>query len=399
MALRSPHRLQGLKPTMMRRPSGIITRSISRRIACGSSANSSTCGSSARSIDCVAIGSSWHLARRSARRPRGPRSCGARCGSRAAGRARASPSCSAWKPKMSGVTSSRYARSFSSRYCPRGVANHSCERVGRHGPILIDSDPRCRSTPCPRSRTTTSGSSRTAARPRSSIRAMPRPSSASSRSAGWRSRRHPRDPPPRATTSAGCTSSPQRWKCPVFGPAGEAIARAHPALREGDRIVVPGLGRAPCRARRPRPHRRPHRATSATAWPSSATRCSPAAAGGSSRARPAQMSASLGKIARAAGRHARLLRARVHARQHHASPRPSSPATRSSTARKARESAKRARGEPTRALDHRRRARDQSVPALHRARGHRLRRAPCRAASSPAPSKSSPRSAHGRTRF
>ena len=51
------------------RPSGIITRSISRRSACGSSANSSACGRSARSIDCVAMGSSCALARTSTAPP------------------------------------------------------------------------------------------------------------------------------------------------------------------------------------------------------------------------------------------------------------------------------------------------------------------------------------------
>jgi hydroxyacylglutathione hydrolase len=33
-----------------------------------------------------------------------------------------------------------------------------------------------------------------------------------------------------------------RWKCPVFGPAGEAIEGLTTKLSEGDRIVVPGLG-------------------------------------------------------------------------------------------------------------------------------------------------------------
>ena len=32
-----------------------------------------------------------------------------------------------------------------------------------------------------------------------------------------------------------------RWKCPVFGPAGEAIAGLTTRLHEGDRITVPGL--------------------------------------------------------------------------------------------------------------------------------------------------------------
>ena len=33
-----------------------------------------------------------------------------------------------------------------------------------------------------------------------------------------------------------------RWKCPVFGPAGERIDGLTRRLREGDRITVPGLG-------------------------------------------------------------------------------------------------------------------------------------------------------------
>lgn len=32
------------------------------------------------------------------------------------------------------------------------------------------------------------------------------------------------------------------WRCPVFGPAGEAIGGLTKTLREGDRICVPGLG-------------------------------------------------------------------------------------------------------------------------------------------------------------
>ena len=35
-----------------------------------------------------------------------------------------------------------------------------------------------------------------------------------------------------------------RWKCPVFGPAGEAIGGLTRTLREGERIVVPGLDAA-----------------------------------------------------------------------------------------------------------------------------------------------------------
>lgn len=35
-----------------------------------------------------------------------------------------------------------------------------------------------------------------------------------------------------------------RWKCEVFGPAGEPIAGLTTRLREGDRITVPGLGLA-----------------------------------------------------------------------------------------------------------------------------------------------------------
>ena len=91
----------------------------------------------------------------------------------------------------------------------------------------------------------------------------------------------------------------------------------------------------------------------------------------------------------AAGRHPRLLRARVHARQ----PRfalavePGNPALRE---RQIRERAKRERGEPTVPSTDRRRARDQSFPARRRAesvRG-RARRTPaglCRTRSMPLP--------------
>ena len=40
----------------------------------------------------------------------------------------------------------------------------------------------------------------------------------------------------------GLATLATRWKCPVFGPAGEDIAGLSVRLREGDRITVPGLG-------------------------------------------------------------------------------------------------------------------------------------------------------------
>jgi hydroxyacylglutathione hydrolase len=39
----------------------------------------------------------------------------------------------------------------------------------------------------------------------------------------------------------GLAALKSHWKCPTFGPAGEAIAGLDERLREGDRIVVPGL--------------------------------------------------------------------------------------------------------------------------------------------------------------
>ena len=39
----------------------------------------------------------------------------------------------------------------------------------------------------------------------------------------------------------GLAELAQRWKCPVFGPAGEDIAGITQKLREGDHIVVPGI--------------------------------------------------------------------------------------------------------------------------------------------------------------
>lgn len=42
----------------------------------------------------------------------------------------------------------------------------------------------------------------------------------------------------------GLAALAARWKCEVFGPAGEAIAGLTTKLREGDRITVPGLGLA-----------------------------------------------------------------------------------------------------------------------------------------------------------
>jgi hydroxyacylglutathione hydrolase len=40
----------------------------------------------------------------------------------------------------------------------------------------------------------------------------------------------------------GLAALAARWKCPVFGPAGEPIAGLTHRLREGDRIEVPGIG-------------------------------------------------------------------------------------------------------------------------------------------------------------
>lgn len=39
----------------------------------------------------------------------------------------------------------------------------------------------------------------------------------------------------------GLAELAERWKCPVFGPAGERIAGLTQKLREGERITVPGL--------------------------------------------------------------------------------------------------------------------------------------------------------------
>lgn len=41
--------------------------------------------------------------------------------------------------------------------------------------------------------------------------------------------------------AGGVSALAARWRCPVFGPAGEAIAGVTQTLREGDRITVPGL--------------------------------------------------------------------------------------------------------------------------------------------------------------
>jgi hydroxyacylglutathione hydrolase len=40
----------------------------------------------------------------------------------------------------------------------------------------------------------------------------------------------------------GLEALARRWKCPVFGPAGERIAGLTQRLREGDRVEVPGIG-------------------------------------------------------------------------------------------------------------------------------------------------------------
>ena len=40
----------------------------------------------------------------------------------------------------------------------------------------------------------------------------------------------------------GLQALASRWKCPTFGPAGEAIAGLDTRLAEGDRVEVPGLG-------------------------------------------------------------------------------------------------------------------------------------------------------------
>jgi hydroxyacylglutathione hydrolase len=40
----------------------------------------------------------------------------------------------------------------------------------------------------------------------------------------------------------GLVELKERWRCPVFGPAGERIAGLDTRLAEGDRITVPGIG-------------------------------------------------------------------------------------------------------------------------------------------------------------
>ena len=190
---------------------------------------------------------------------------------------------------------------------------------------------------------------------------------------------------------------------PVFGPAREAIpgrTRALARRRRGRRCRS-----SPPRLRvhrRPRPHGRPHRVRrrrrAAGRCSSAATRCSPAAAGGCSRARRRRCAASLAQLAALPGDDARLLRARVHAREPALRARGRARQRRAGGAHRARAGEARAR----RARRCRRRSADERAtnPFLRAARagGAGRRGAPCGAPAGRRRSRRSPRCARGRTR-
>ncbi len=147
-----------------------------------------------------------------------------------------------------------------------------------------------------------------------------------SRRRGWRltaillTHHHAR--PRRRSESAPVDA--ERQCVPVYGPGRQAISDhlTRAPRTSGDRahIVAPALDFG--YHRRARSHERPHRvfpggrSARHAASCSAATRCSPAAAAGCSKARPRRCWNSLDALAACAGETASLLRARIHAVEH-----------------------------------------------------------------------------------
>ena len=157
-----------------------------------------------------------------------------------------------------------------------------------------------------------------------------------------------------------------RYPVPVFGPAHESIPGRTRAMGEGDVVTVPGLP-VTLRGIDIPGHTAGHIAYFGDVDGTPSVFCGDtlfaAGCGRMFEGTPAQMWTSLGEARGAAAGHARLLRARVHARQPALRAWRSSPTTRRSSRRQSREQAKRDRQRAHAAVHDRGRARDQSVPA------------------------------------
>jgi hydroxyacylglutathione hydrolase len=145
----------------------------------------------------------------------------------------------------------------------------------------------------------------------------------------------------------GLVTLASRWRCPAFGPAGEPIAGLTQKLREGDRIIVPGLDIA-SRVLDIPAHTAGHIAYVSEAEPmvfcgDTLFACG---CGRLFEGTPAQMVASLGKLA-ALPPATRVYCGHEYTMANIAFAEAVEPGNRALAARKARDGAKRARGEPT----------------------------------------------------
>lgn len=145
----------------------------------------------------------------------------------------------------------------------------------------------------------------------------------------------------------GLVALASRWRCPAFGPAGESIAGLTKKLREGDRIVVPGLDVAFEILDIPG-HTAGHIAYVNDSQPmvfcgDTLFACG---CGRLFEGTPAQMVNSLGKLA-ALPRATRVYCGHEYTMANIGFAEAVEPGNRALAARKAREGAKRARGEPT----------------------------------------------------
>ncbi|QJR15633.1 hydroxyacylglutathione hydrolase [Usitatibacter palustris] len=137
----------------------------------------------------------------------------------------------------------------------------------------------------------------------------------------------------------------QHWKCPVFGPRGEAITGLTQKLAEGDAIVVPGLD-LPLSILDVPGHTRGHIAYTGDGVAFVGDTLFACGCGRLFEGTPAQMTSSLAKIARLPG-HTRAYCAHEYTMSNIRFAETVEPGNAKLAARKTRDAARRARGEPT----------------------------------------------------
>ncbi len=174
----------------------------------------------------------------------------------------------------------------------------------------------------------------------------------------------------------GLEALASRWKCEVFGPAGERIAGLTTRLHEGERVSVPGLGLALEVLDVPG-HTAGHIAYVGEGVVFCGDTLFACGCGRLFEGTPAQMVSSLSKLAHLPG-DTRVYCAHEYTMANIRFALAVEPGNAKLAERRSRRCRDEGRGPPDRAFDHRRRARHQSVPALVVAGSRRLGLEACR---------------------